>query len=377
MKLNKLSIFIFILFVLVCSNDTFAMDANLKKCINYNAAQQKIASNKLERLYCSNEKIKSIDGISKYSNLKLLSLTNNKITSIPKEIELLKKLEEFDISGNVIYYLPNEINNLKNLKVLRADSTHLLELNNINKLTKLEGLSLKNNQIFTMPNLSNNKLVFLALDGNFLCVKQIKTKNKTFATGKQKKLKTLKNKITLNNKKRLFTLQEELQRYVVDDNDRALNGIKKYLIVDAKNGGKSIDIADYININTGEVYKSGNLSGTVSLDLNNVDIKTSISLKLIVSNDNIVIAPINNYNYQNNINKVIGSNNSKSNKKDSKALFEIKRYDENETFKFLMSKNDYILMIALLISVSIPIFIIIYIIWKIRSYSEDAKAIGI
>lgn len=52
------------------------------------------------------------------SNLRVLNLSNNRMTGVPAEIGQLSKLEVLDLSNNLLTGLPNELGNLQNLKTL-------------------------------------------------------------------------------------------------------------------------------------------------------------------------------------------------------------------------------------------------------------------
>jgi Leucine-rich repeat (LRR) protein len=56
--------------------------------------------------------------IRKMSKLRVLNMSNNKLTGIPAEVGQLSDLETLDVSNNQITGLPLEIGNLKKLKVL-------------------------------------------------------------------------------------------------------------------------------------------------------------------------------------------------------------------------------------------------------------------
>ena len=360
-----------------------ASDKNFDKCLNDNLKTYKTIASKLEVLDCSNREITNIEGIEKYANLRMVNLNNNKLTNIPQSIKKLKKLQGLDLAGNVLYYVPNEINELKNLKVLNLNSTHLLELPKLDKLTKLEKLLVDNNQLFMLNNLDKLSINTLTTDNNFLNVNNVKTKRSNFTISNQKTL-SLKNKqINLNNGLKLFTLQEELQRNIVDQNKRALNGVKMYLIVDVVDkDNKSVKLSDYVDINSGQVYQSGKLIGRVSLQLANSKVKTDlyVSLKTDKDDESVVIVddpqPSNPNPSDNNIvdNKEVKET---KDKEETKSIFETKKLDPNQGYKFLSFQNQYVIFIILLLITIIPVIFIIMLLARIKKYTDEAKNIGI
>ena len=75
-----------------------------------------------------------IGEIRQMSQLRVLDVSNNKMTGIPAEIGQLSKLETLDYSNNRIDGLPNELANLKNnLKELKLNGNPLSQ-DKINKL---------------------------------------------------------------------------------------------------------------------------------------------------------------------------------------------------------------------------------------------------
>jgi len=109
--------------------------------------------------------------IGDLQKLKIFSLTSNPISILPERIVELANLEELVISSNNILYLPENIGNLTNLKKLDVANNKLTTLpDNIGSLNQLTELLLENNQINVLPasftDLSN--LVELKLYSNKL-----------------------------------------------------------------------------------------------------------------------------------------------------------------------------------------------------------------
>lgn len=70
----------------------------------------------------------SIQGeIRHLSKLKVLNLSDNKMTGVPAEVGQLQYLEILDLSNNELTGLPNELANLKNLKILNLSGNKYSE----------------------------------------------------------------------------------------------------------------------------------------------------------------------------------------------------------------------------------------------------------
>jgi Leucine-rich repeat (LRR) protein len=116
----------------------------------------------LEILLMYSNKISSITPeINKLKNLKVLGLSYNILSNIPKEIGELKKLNQLELKENNIFSLPKTIIELQNLKTLSLSNNKLSRLpKKMDKLVLLEILDLDNNslsfipkEIFTLTNL--------------------------------------------------------------------------------------------------------------------------------------------------------------------------------------------------------------------------------
>ncbi|TYZ57388.1 hypothetical protein PybrP1_008344 [[Pythium] brassicae (nom. inval.)] len=106
--------------------------------------------------------------------LQVLNVSENRIAELPREIADLKALRLLDVAENCIKRLPDEIGNLARLETLRANRNRLASLpNSIRKCVRLKALNLYNNAISNLGdgiselceleelNVSNNLLVFL------------------------------------------------------------------------------------------------------------------------------------------------------------------------------------------------------------------------
>jgi Leucine-rich repeat (LRR) protein len=133
---------------------------------------------KVFRLNLSNQTFDDFTiGLSKFKNLRYLSLRNDHLTTIPAEIGTLKNLEVLDLGGNNFQILPEEFIKLQNLEELYMDEDKNLLLSRdfdiLGKLPKLKILHLESNNIDKLPRnidklthleslyLSNNLLHFI------------------------------------------------------------------------------------------------------------------------------------------------------------------------------------------------------------------------
>jgi Leucine-rich repeat (LRR) protein len=111
---------------------------------------------KVFRLNLSNQTFDDFTiGLSKFKNLKYLSLRNDHLTTIPAEIGALKNLKVLDLGGNNFQILPEEFIKLQNLEELYMDEDKNLLLSKdfdiLGKLPKLKILHLERNNIDKLP----------------------------------------------------------------------------------------------------------------------------------------------------------------------------------------------------------------------------------
>lgn len=145
--------------------------------INSNAQNTTSLSNPetIIRLDLSNNKIdlEKVD-FSKFVNLEYLSLKDDHLKELPKELFLLKKLKTLDLSGNDFKVLPKDFSKLKTLENLYLNDEKNLDLPQsldiLAKLPNLKSLYLDNDRINYMPTemLKLQNLEYLSLRQNEL-----------------------------------------------------------------------------------------------------------------------------------------------------------------------------------------------------------------
>jgi len=107
--------------------------------------------------------------IGELTELKILILRGNYLSTLPKSIGKLRKLEELNLINNNISHLPDEITKLHNLKKLDLTINKLEKIpDDIGHLLKLEYLDLDDNNISCIPSSIQNikSLKELLLEGN-------------------------------------------------------------------------------------------------------------------------------------------------------------------------------------------------------------------
>ncbi|WP_028888338.1 leucine-rich repeat domain-containing protein [Tenacibaculum ovolyticum] len=113
--------------------------------ISIRTSQLKFISDNLSGL----KKIKKIQITG--SQLELLDFSNNNISKF--KLNLSNSIEYINLSGNDMNYIPNEIFDICNLKILNLRFNKIKTLDsNIRKLTKLRKLLLGKNNISFLPN---------------------------------------------------------------------------------------------------------------------------------------------------------------------------------------------------------------------------------
>jgi hypothetical protein len=123
--------------------------SNLKHVTLYNnkiTFIPELSLKKLESLNLRNNCIKTSD-FSEITNLKILDLGNNQIEIIPNSIFQLTNIEKICLDNNRIKTIPDSISKLINLKELFLSRNQIKDLGPLSKLTGLEKLYLKYNEI--------------------------------------------------------------------------------------------------------------------------------------------------------------------------------------------------------------------------------------
>ncbi len=84
---------------------------------------------------------------------KKVDLSNKGLTTLSTDMEKYSKIEEFDISNNMLTgSLPSEIGKLSNLKILNASNNKFTGIPaELRQLTKLESIDFSKNQITGLP----------------------------------------------------------------------------------------------------------------------------------------------------------------------------------------------------------------------------------
>ncbi|PRP75101.1 leucine-rich repeat-containing protein [Planoprotostelium fungivorum] len=113
------------------------------------------------------------DGISelmtdKLSSLTDLSMRDNAITKLPKNIGQFHKLQRLDLGGNHLSLVPEGLNSLSSLKILILSENRLCAFPKLDGMTSLEILDLSRNTIPSLPddlNLPHVQVLKLARNG--------------------------------------------------------------------------------------------------------------------------------------------------------------------------------------------------------------------
>lgn len=137
----------------------------------------------LERLYATNNCLSDrvLDTLFNLHNLRILHLSYNRLTTFPEScVSNWTELEELNLSGNKLQHLPDNLCNLKHLRVLRVHSNQLQSTPMLAKIASLRVLDLAHNQLdkINLVVLVPKKLQFLDLS----CNKQLQVDAKQLQT---------------------------------------------------------------------------------------------------------------------------------------------------------------------------------------------------
>jgi len=113
------------------------------------------------------EKIKNIDALSYFKNLRILRIQNNSVRNI-RPVEKLEHLIELDLSSNMVTNI-SAVKKLYNLKVLNLYGNSVSDISFLADLIELKELNLWANGIFKIDDLKNLvKMEDLNLGRNFI-----------------------------------------------------------------------------------------------------------------------------------------------------------------------------------------------------------------
>ncbi|XP_018314808.1 protein phosphatase PHLPP-like protein isoform X1 [Mycetomoellerius zeteki] len=107
-------------------------------------------SHTLEKLYLTANCLTdtALDALAKFTSLRILHIAYNTLDTLPEScIAAWSDLEELVLSGNRLQYLPDNVANLRHLRVLRVHSNRLLTCPTFSRTASLKVLDLAHNQL--------------------------------------------------------------------------------------------------------------------------------------------------------------------------------------------------------------------------------------
>jgi Leucine-rich repeat (LRR) protein len=150
------SILFLMLFIMLYSIGIAQTDSS-QVIKEYNSIEEALKNpEKVYRLNLSNQKVQiPKEAWSRFVNLEFLSFKNDHLEEIPQEISLLKKLKVLDLSGNDFTTLPKSFSELYNLEELFLNDEKKFNLNAnidiISFLPRLKILHLENDSLLKLP----------------------------------------------------------------------------------------------------------------------------------------------------------------------------------------------------------------------------------
>jgi gliding motility-associated-like protein len=140
----------------------FIKDAAFRQCLTdlnpslingNNELNTNAAANFTGELNCSDYGATNVDGLQFFTNVKRISLTKNKLSSL-EEISGLTQLEDLSVNDNEITQLP-DLSNFNNLKAINAHNNYLSQPPTLPEHSQLFHLNLSQNYLTSFPDLSN------------------------------------------------------------------------------------------------------------------------------------------------------------------------------------------------------------------------------
>lgn len=127
----------------------------------------------LHSLTLQHNHLHSVSGIEMLTKLQFFDVSHNSIGTLPKSIGELRNLRVMNLSGNKLRILPDGIGNLSRLETLNCSSNHLTSLpDSVVHLTEVTCLDISGNKITALPeNFGKlSKLEDLRATGNYITI---------------------------------------------------------------------------------------------------------------------------------------------------------------------------------------------------------------
>ena len=189
MKKNiSITTFLSILFSLIAFTSTAQNSDTAIYIKNFTNLEEALKNpNEVFRLDLSNQLLNNtqLEALTKFKNLRFLSLKNDHLKEVPKSISELTNLRVLDLSGNDFKFLPTEIKKLKKLEEIYLNNEPNADINQevslLSKLPNLKILHLENDGLGIIPksinSLKNLEKLYLN-DNNIVDFPDFLTKNK-------------------------------------------------------------------------------------------------------------------------------------------------------------------------------------------------------